>query len=416
MVPWRIEAVALYALVAIVARFASRSVVALLFITVLVFDILSSISFLYNLSIFEIALSAFQIFKLDLTASWQMTAVICTGAGLAAITLWLMLRYPATLASGQLSVFAVLVTGTIAFAAVNTFEPHYHFGSSLAAGRPMESAAHSSGFVRDNLDNLTRPALLVVVEALGRFADPRHQALIDEVFKTPSIANRYTISSGFTTYYGSTTAAEMRELCFSREPYSSIADTAKNDCLPGQFAAHGRSTVAIHNFAGDFFDRRSWYPIIGFQRRIFAEDIQNRKLKTCGSVFNGPCDTAMIPVIRDILRATRQPKFLYWLTLSTHVPVIDREGTPRLNCDVNGGSVGNAKICYMTELWIDVIEGISRLAQEFAPMDVLIVGDHAPPLWTKTERSLFVTGQVPWFRLSPRRNPSADGKIRKAAN
>ncbi len=36
------------------------------------------------------------------------------------------------------------------------------------------------------------------------------------------------------------------------------------------------------------------------------------------------------------------------------------------------------------------------------PTDILIVGDHAPPLWYRKARDLFTTGEVSWFRLSPK--------------
>ena len=36
------------------------------------------------------------------------------------------------------------------------------------------------------------------------------------------------------------------------------------------------------------------------------------------------------------------------------------------------------------------------------PFEILVVGDHAPPLWSRQGRGLFVPGAVSWFRLSPK--------------
>lgn len=110
----------------------------------------------------------------------------------------------------------------------------------------------------------------------------------------------------------------------------------------------------------------------------------------------------MIPVIAKEFREAKKPTFLYWLTLSTHVPIAPREGTPRLSCERDGGKIGQTEVCFMTEMWIDVLEAITRMTKDLPPMEILIVGDHAPPLWSKVARHLFVPGKVPWFRLTPK--------------
>jgi hypothetical protein len=32
----------------------------------------------------------------------------------------------------------------------------------------------------------------------------------------------------------------------------------------------------------------------------------------------------------------------------------------------------------------------------------MLVGDHAPPLWSKAGRNLFTPGKVTWVRLTPK--------------
>jgi hypothetical protein len=59
------------------------------------------------------------------------------------------------------------------------------------------------------------------------------------------------------------------------------------------------------------------------------------------------------------------------------------------------------KVCNMTEMWMDVLEGIGRLAADLPGTEILIVGDHAPPLWSRAGRALFRPGRVPWFHLKP---------------
>jgi hypothetical protein len=58
----------------------------------------------------------------------------------------------------------------------------------------------------------------------------------------------------------------------------------------------------------------------------------------------------------------------------------------------------------MTELWIDVLDSVTAIAgdERLRPLDVLVVGDHAPPLWSRSGRALFRPGEVSWFRLAPK--------------
>jgi hypothetical protein len=93
------------------------------------------------------------------------------------------------------------------------------------------------------------------------------------------------------------------------------------------------------------------------------------------------------------------------MTLSTHVPIAPHEGTPRFDCGQNRGAIGHVDVCYMTEMWFDLLQSLARLTADIPPTEILMVGDHAPPLWSKAGRELFTPGKVTWVRLTPR--PSA---------
>jgi phosphoglycerol transferase MdoB-like AlkP superfamily enzyme len=102
------------------------------------------------------------------------------------------------------------------------------------------------------------------------------------------------------------------------------------------------------------------------------------------------------------LREAKQPTFFYWMTLSTHVPIAPHEGTPRLGCANGGGQIGNVEVCYMTELWMDLFLSVAQLARDLPGTEIMLVGDHAPPLWSKAGRNLFTPGKVTWVRLTPK--------------
>jgi hypothetical protein len=280
--------------------------------------------------------------------------------------------------------------------------PHYQFGTLYGADKPMESASEDSGFRRAVVSARPPRVLLVMVEALGQFENPATRSLLLQPFRDEKLRKRYELTSGTTTYYGSTTAAEMRELCHTRESYLDFIADSSTVCLPRILHERGYQTIALHNFTSVFFDRPKWYPKLGFEKSIFWEDLTAVTRRLCGGPFRGPCDVDVIPVIAKELHQAKKPTFYYWLTLSTHVPIAPREGTPRLRCENGGGSIGHAEVCYMTELWLDLFENLARLAADLPPTEILIVGDHAPPLWSKPGRELFTAGKVPWIRLTPR--------------
>ncbi|MGO3930203.1 hypothetical protein NP284_18045 [Rhodopseudomonas pseudopalustris] len=70
----------------------------------------------------------------------------------------------------------------------------------------------------------------------------------------------------------------------------------------------------------------------------------------------------------------------------------------------------------MAELWRDVFEGVAQLARDPAlgQPEILVVGDHGPPLWSKRGRAQFEPGKVAWYRLQPRKEP--DVRIERAGN
>jgi hypothetical protein len=400
--PPRPAAILGYATVALIARLAPPPVTIILYLTTAAYDSISTLALLFNLAPSEIGLALhlsaeMKLFASPLYAALIIALAVLIGANIAVLTLKREL-----LRRGN----PVLMMGiALAFAAVDfaaNTSAHYHFGTLYSAGKPMESAAEASGFRAAALSGNRRHVLLVMVEALGHFADPANQALLLQPFRDRRLLERYSVTTGSATYYGSTTAAEMRELCNTREPYQALLDGKELSCLPEQMAALGYRTTSLHNFTSAFFGRDQWYPKLGFERRLFASDLTETVHRLCGGPFRGPCDVDVVPFIARQLREADKPTLFYWMTLSTHVPIAPGEGTPRLGCERGGGRIGHVEVCHMTEMWIDLWESIARLTAEIPDSEILLVGDHAPPLWSKAARALFTPGQVTWVRLTPR--------------
>jgi hypothetical protein len=400
--PPRTAAIVAYATIALIARNVPAPVTIALYLGAVVYDAVATIALSFNLAPREILLALHLTADLKLFASPLYIAMMSGLALLLSANIAVLVLKRDLLRRGNP---AVLMVVAFVFAAadfgVNT-SPHYQFGTLYAAGAPMESAAGESGFRQMALAGDHRRIVLVVVEALGHFADPARQTILLRPFAGPELHKQYAVTSGMTTYYGSTTAAEMRELCNTRKPFQDILAGETFVCLPQQMKERGYQTIAVHNFSGDFFERQQWYPKIGFDREIFLKQILPSVHRFCGGPFRGPCDADVAPIITQTLRDAKQPTFAYWMTLSTHVPIAPHEGTPRLHCAQGGGVIGQTDVCYMTELWMDLFHSIARMARDLPGTEILVVGDHAPPLWSRAGRRLFTPGKVTWVRLTPK--------------
>lgn len=400
-VPPRPAMIVAYATVVVALRVLPLTVIVPLYLALVGYDMTATIALLFNLAPSDIGIALHLVRELDLLKSPFYLSLMLAMATLTAVNLWLIIRFAEPLRRGS-AVFAMAIALLFAVAdsAANT-SAHYHYGTLYSAGKPMESAAESSGFRRAALTNGSPHVVMVMVEALGEFADPRHRALLADALATSDVLKRYKIETGTTTYYGSTTAAEMRELCGNRKPYQALVESKNFVCLPELMRARGYRTVGMHNFTSKFFDRWAWYPKLGFDESIFVENLPG-SYRQCGAAFRGPCDTEMVPFIRATLEKAQRPTFFYWMTLSTHVPIAPAEGTPRLGCAQDGGRIGQREVCFMTEMWIDLLEKLAGMAAAMPNMELLVVGDHGPPLWPRAGRNVFEPGKVPWLRLTPR--------------
>jgi hypothetical protein len=399
--PPRTAAILAFACLALVARLVPFGVTAALFVALVVYDAVATLALLFGLAPGEI-LTALQLStELKLFESPLYRGLIAGALLMVALNLVALARWRGRMSGGN-ALALVAAAGIVAgLDFVSNTSAHYAFGSLYGTGRPVESAADASGFRAAALTG-GRNAVLVIVEALGHFEDPALQALLLSPFRDPALAARYAVTTGETTYYGSTTAGEMRELCDTRVSYDELTPVTASGCLPVRLAARGYDTVGVHNFTRSFFGRDAWWPQIGLRSTVFGEDLTPRTGRRCGGPFKAVCDTDVVPLLHDRLQAATKPTFLYWLTLSTHVPIALREGTARFGCQDSGGRFGHVEVCNMAELWADVFASLTAMTADLPGTDILIVGDHAPPLWSKTGRGLFAPGKVTWIRLTPK--------------
>jgi len=330
----------------------------------------------------------------------------CALAGLAAVLLPIdmlsgqnpLLHKDLALLPGRLARSPFLTLGVRAFYAYRTEQTALH-----AQNAPMASA---SAQIDSRLK--TRPdVVLIVVESWGLMLDPHLDASLLAPYADAAVTQRYRVSSGTVPFIGLTVPGEARELCHSTIGFGILYSAAQlaQQCLPGQLHAQGYESIAIHGYAGEMFHRAAWYRALGFDRALFGQELRSLGLQRCGGAFPGICDSSVAGFIgRDLLHAHRQqPRFVYWVTLNSHLPVPAQPGLPDDNACAADPALGDsAALCSWFRLVRNVHIAVSRAAaQATRPTIFILVGDHAPPFASPRLRGQFSASQVPYVMLAP---------------
>jgi hypothetical protein len=272
-----------------------------------------------------------------------------------------------------------------------------------SADAPFSSASKDADLL--SLADGKTNVMLVMVEAMG---EPRNSVLrkrFDAMWMRPELAQKYEVTRGSTPYYGSTTSGEVRELCQHWGNYPEIVK-ADPRCLPSLLAKRGYETRSYHAFHSDFFDRYRWYPLVGFQHSVFGDELLKSGAHFCPNVFAGACDKDVSPLIAKQLATARKPQFVYWLTLNSHLPIVENRELGTENCARLGGQMDEdfPMVCRLFAVWENTADALVRTIDrpDFPPTHILIVGDHMPPLTHQRSRLLFEPDRVPWILLRSR--------------
>lgn len=269
----------------------------------------------------------------------------------------------------------------------------------------FESARIKTNLSASKIASEQKNLLIVMVEGLGAFKNQKDRALFEDALKSGLPENRFKLESGRTVYKGSTTGAASRELCNQWGDYLTYLGTGPHNCLPRKLADAGFETISYHGFGQSMFKRNLWYPEIGFSEINFATDILNKHKNlvpsVCGSVFNGLCDLEVGDVVHQrLLEKSDKPKFIYWLTLNTHIPFVAKEKS-EIGCGTKSAAIDNKTVCELTDMWLDVFKKVSKIASDpnLPNTDILIVGDHHTPLWERAAKDKFILNNVDYYLL-----------------
>ncbi|MFP5229311.1 MAG: sulfatase-like hydrolase/transferase [Acidobacteriota bacterium] len=280
----------------------------------------------------------------------------------------------------------------------------------LLRDSPMPSATSAMMAMLSVRSEQNNPdVVVVVVESWGELTDLHLQETMTSPYRDPAIEAAYDVRYGTTPFDGMTVPGELRELCHSHLGFGvlHISKTQEQRCLPDEYRAQGYQTEAIHGYVGGMFQREDWYKNLGFEKTWFARDLAAQGLPECPGAFPGICDPAIADWIgQSLLRSPRvQPRFVYWMTLNSHIPLpLDPELPTDDLCRSRPVLGQSQALCS----WFRVVHalhvGVAKLTIQVKqqPTVFVLVGDHAPPFANPALRQYFSDTAVPWIILTPK--------------
>ncbi len=250
----------------------------------------------------------------------------------------------------------------------------------------------------------TNSQLLIIVESMGLIDDTikrkAYQQSISDIFKR----KHWKTSWGQTSFTGSTTSAELRELlnCVGDYQYFLKKNIANDFISIFQIKSEqGFHTNAIHSYKGDMFLRNIWWKNIGVEEVFFRENVQalfNYKLKlNYNSSFISLNDEDAFDFIQSVT-SNKRKSFSYFLTENGHLPFMSNIETPisshLFNIENEGSLSQEAKNQHkrISNFLIYVASNLDF--NKF--QSILIVGDHMPPFVKKDDRKFYNNQFVPY--------------------
>lgn len=189
------------------------------------------------------------------------------------------------------------------------------------------------------------------------------------------------------TYGGGTVRSEFEVLTGLSTDYLPVGEIPNNNILKKQpveslaYILHdyGYGTNVIHNYEGNFYNRDTVYPNLGFDKYISMEYMD----KPNNQSWQYPEDVLNIKPIEDIISNNEKPQFIYNVTVESHGGYSSSDFE---NYTVDGNldqEEKNELQCY-----IDKLRGVDEYIKELLdyvessgePTVIAMFGDHLPSL------------------------------------
>lgn len=403
--PPRVTSILMFGIIGLLVRGQRFAVQVAAFAGALVYAVFTILGSLFNLPVLSLSQSVRFMGELNAFNSAEYVGIGLLLIGLL-IAAGFALRRPTQFRDQRAVLLAVGAVALVAACDVYMGAGmRGHYKRVSADGAPFTSGVSGSDLLpAAGAGAPTRNVMVVMVESLGEpVGNPELSRMIFARYNDPAITARFEVSRGTTTYYGSTTSGEMRELCGRWGDYDEVLDQRDSGCLPARMAKQGYETTAYHSFSGDFFERSTWYPNIGFQNMHFRSSLLKGGAERCGGVFPGVCDRDVPRQLAAKLKSADTPQFVYWLTVNSHLPVPEKNNLDTDNCARVSPTLAQdyPMICRQVAIWDAIDRAMVKeiTADDFPPTDILLVGDHMPPYFDSATRTQFAPDRVPWLLL-----------------
>lgn len=189
------------------------------------------------------------------------------------------------------------------------------------------------------------------------------------------------------TYGGGTVRSEFEVLTGLSTDYLPVGEIPNNNILKKQpveslaYILHdyGYDTSVIHNYEGNFYNRDTVYPNLGFDRYISMEYMD----KPTNGEWEFPEDVLNIAPIENILSNSDKPQFIYNVTVESHGGY-SSEDFDKYTVD---GDLDNEEKNEI-QFYIEKLRGVDEYIKELIdyveesgePTVIAMFGDHLPSL------------------------------------
>lgn len=160
------------------------------------------------------------------------------------------------------------------------------------------------------------------------------------------------------------------------EDFNMPQGMASDFTLPKLYQNAHYETWYLHGYDGDFYERKTNYPALGFDSLLFRTELFKRGLKSCKYGYPGICDTSTAAFIAEILSDSTKKYFIYWTTLDAHYPysLSPKEKESDFCKDFN---LNEAECAYYSRQSIS-LKMVASLAKKFPRTRFIVRGDHRP--------------------------------------
>lgn len=168
------------------------------------------------------------------------------------------------------------------------------------------------------------------------------------------------------------------------------------EALPHLFRDNGYRTVALHSFDGDWWDRRTKYPLLGFDEFYTRDDFNPEEINYVRRYIS---DMDTFKKITDLYEESEDPLFLFCVTMQNHADFSARYDNMKYDIKLNNVLSQDDEHFDYAENYLSLLREsddaleylIEYLKKSDEPTIVVFFGDHYPTLDTEFYDALLNT-------------------------